>query len=746
MARRLAVPLLAVALWISAVATGIDSSATAASAPSYSVRGSVEQVAVTGASAGATVRLLDRDGNVVGREAADGQGAALFRDVAAGSGYRASVASDRSAPVTVTSTDDPPPESTYTSQHLQPGFGYITTRDGTQLSVNVSLPGPVDAGPYPTVVEYSGYDPSNPDRVQPASQIAHFLGYATVGVNLRGTGCSGGAFDFFEPLQSLDGYDAIETVAAQPWVANGKVGMVGISYPGVAQLFVAATRPPHLAAITPLSVIDDTYQVLYPGGILNDGFAVGWAHEREAAARPEADTWVRRRIDNGDEACRRNQVMRLQSADLDQKIRRLGRGATTEVATLAPANFVNRIDVPVFIAAAWQDEETGAHAADMLDRFAPNTVVKATLVNGMHADTLGPALLTRWAEFLDFFVARRVPTISPATRLVANAVLSAGSGGAVTLAPDRFDPATNYDTALASYEAEPPVRVLFDSGAGGPAGAPVPAFEASFASWPPPRTETRTWYFESDGELGASAPPIASSDPYTDEPSALPRTLASRAAAGGGLYGMEQYDWKPLPEHDAVSYLSAPLDTDTVMLGSGSVDVWLRSTAPDVDLEVTLSEVRPDGQETYVQSGWLRASRRALDEAASTPLQPVPTYRAADAAPLPRNQYSLVRVPLFPFGHVFRAGSSVRVAVQPPGGNRPKWAFRALPRTHPATNQVALGGAHASRVLLPVVTGVTVPTSRPACGSLRGQPCRDYVPTANARMANDDSASAEGPR
>src|SRR5436190_14804464 len=152
MARRLAVPLLAVALGISAVATGIDSWATAASAPSYSVRGSVEQVAVTGASAGATVRLLDRDGNVVGREAADGQGAALFRDVAAGSGYRASVASDRSAPVTVTSTDDPPPESTYTLQHLQPGFGYITTCDGTQLSVNVSLPGPVDAGPYPTVV------------------------------------------------------------------------------------------------------------------------------------------------------------------------------------------------------------------------------------------------------------------------------------------------------------------------------------------------------------------------------------------------------------------------------------------------------------------------------------------------------------------------------------------------------------------------------------------------------------------
>ena len=29
--------------------------------------------------------------------------------------------------------------------------------------------------------------------------------------------------------------------------------MMGISYGGISQLFVAATRPPHLAAIAPLS-------------------------------------------------------------------------------------------------------------------------------------------------------------------------------------------------------------------------------------------------------------------------------------------------------------------------------------------------------------------------------------------------------------------------------------------------------------------------------------------------------------
>ena len=139
------------------------------------------------------------------------------------------------------------------------------------------LPGPVEDGPYPTVVEYSGYSPSNPEQGAGFATLFQSLGYAYVGVNMRGTGCSGGSFQFFEYTQSTDGYDVIEAVAAQPWVDGNSVGMVGISYPGISQLFVAQTQPPSLDAITPLSVNDDTYQgTLYPGGILNTGFAANW--------------------------------------------------------------------------------------------------------------------------------------------------------------------------------------------------------------------------------------------------------------------------------------------------------------------------------------------------------------------------------------------------------------------------------------------------------------------------------------
>ncbi len=709
----------------------VGPSAGAAVERAFRVQGSVEQVAVTGAEKGATARLVSGS-RVVDERRVDRQGATLFRAVEPGAGYRVEIGGTRSREVTVADTTDTPDPSVFTAQQLGPGFGYIETRDGTLLSTNVTLPGPVENGPYPTVVEYSGYDPSNPDGRQPASGIAQILGYATVGVNLRGTGCSGGAFDYFEPLQSLDGYDVIETVAAQPWVAHGSVGMVGISYPGLAQLFVAATRPPHLAAIAPLSVLDDTYQTLYPGGILNDGFAVRWGEDRQADARPAASRWAQERIADGDATCRSNQALRLQSPDVAAKIAELGPDHVPADDALAPATFVDSIDVPVFIAGSWQDEETGGHFPEMLDDFAPGVVVKATLMNGVHSDSLGPEMITRWSEFLDFYVARRVPSISLVARALSGVFLSAAFGDGVTLPADRFDPATDYATALASYEAEPPIRVLFDSGAGGPAGAPIAAFETSAAAWPPPATAT-TWYFEPQGGLGADAPIAPTTDRYNYDPAAIPRTDAERPGAddGEGFASAPKYDWKPLPRGKAVAYVTDPLAADTVMVGTGSVDVWLQSTAPDVDLEVTISEVRPDGKETYVQSGWLRASYRALDTEKSTGLQPVHTYTKDDAEALPASELSLVRVPLFPFGHTFRAGSRVRIVVQPPGGNRPSWAFDALTYPKRVTNRIGVGGEHASRAVLPVVSGVDVPTPLPECGSLRGQPCRNYVAAAN---------------
>jgi hypothetical protein len=223
-----------------------------------------------------------------------------------------------------------------------------------------------------------------------------------------------------------------------------------------------------------------------------------------------------------------------------------------------------------------------------------------------------------------------------------------------------------------------------------------------------------------------TAPPEAGgADTYDYDPGAFART----DAAPGGRELSPRYDWRPVPAGKAVGYVTEPLTADTVLAGTGSIDLWVRATTPDLDFEVTISEVRPDGEETYVQSGWLRASQRALDARASTPLLPVQTHTRPDAAPLPEGKPTPVRVPLYPFAHAFRAGSRIRIVVQPPGGNRPAWAFASIDDR--ATVTVLRSKAHPSKVVLPVVAGVAVPTPLPACNSLRGQPCRKYVPLGN---------------
>src|SRR5919204_474019 len=186
-------------------------------------------------------------------------------------------------------------------------------------------PGPDSLPPYPTLIEYSGYGYANPaGPTNGIAVLANLMGFAVVDVNMRGTGCSGGAFDFFEPLQNLDGYDVVETIARQPWVRGHTVGMMGISYGGISQLFTAQLNPPHLAAISPLSVIDATATTLYPGGILNTGFAVAWAQERQQEAKPagphSGQPWAWKQIQNGDQMCQQNQVLHGEATDLVAKI------------------------------------------------------------------------------------------------------------------------------------------------------------------------------------------------------------------------------------------------------------------------------------------------------------------------------------------------------------------------------------------------------------------------------------------
>src|SRR5918992_581823 len=282
--------------------TTAGAGSASAAEPRFNAHGSVEQVYVTDLSPSEQVSLLNSAGTTIATRQANSLGGSLFRNVPPGNGYRVRAADGtESDPLTVLTTQSAPPSTDVYNQTIPPdGYGYLTTRDGTKLAIYVHPP-PVPAGPTPTLIEYSGYGYADPAGPQSGiSILANLMGFTVVDVNMRGTGCSGGAFDFFEPLQNLDGYDVIETIARQPWVLHNKVGMMGISYGGISQMFTAQTQPPSLAAIAPFSVIDQTQTTLYPGGVLNTGFAVAWAQERQKQAMPagpdSGQEWAHQRI------------------------------------------------------------------------------------------------------------------------------------------------------------------------------------------------------------------------------------------------------------------------------------------------------------------------------------------------------------------------------------------------------------------------------------------------------------------
>jgi uncharacterized protein len=573
-------------------------------------------------------------------------------------------------------------------------FGFVTARDGTKLRYNVVRPdGP---GPFPVVINYEGYGAGSNAGDNGVSVYQDRLlkrGYALMGLSVRGTGCSEGIFDPFVPTMGTDGYDAVEWAARQPW-SNGRVGMIGVSFGGLTQLFTAATRPPHLVAIAPSSALSDLYRdVAYPGGILNYQFTAFFiAIQRAAyfegggasneAAHPEcAPIYAQHEAANADPNYLGAKLV-LENPYADDS-----NGSTYTWPVRSAITGFKNIDVPMMYFGTWQDEQLPARIFESLGAFPHPERVWANLSNGEHGrDYFSPTDQQLTLDFLDRFVGREKNGFTQKVPHLAIAMETAIERNGLS-----NEPAWNITGSIKRGSLDQLGTVASAS------------------------------YLDSGGRLTDSAP----SGPQTGDSYAYPAPSSNEAEPGPAEQGhtTDQVAWKaPVPPGGAVAYTSAALAKDKVVLGPASLDLWLASTATDTDIQATITEVRPDGQEVYVQRGWLRASQRKLDPALSTAVRPYQTHRRADAQPLVPGQPTDMRVEIFPFAHAFRKGSRIRVWIEAPTEHTGLWAFTFTPQ--PATDTVLHDAAHPSRLVLGVLPGQVAQAPLPACDTLRNQPCR----------------------
>ena len=149
----------------------------------------------------------------------------------------------------------------------------VPMRDRVYLSTNVFRPAGFER--YPTILLRTPYDKGTSIAASGSYQSFVNHGYAVVVQDVRGRYKSGGNF---EPINQEinDGDDTLNWIASQAW-SDGKVGMYGGSYVGIAQWKAAMSHNPHLKAIFPYVSGDDDYRDRFysTGGALKLGQALG---------------------------------------------------------------------------------------------------------------------------------------------------------------------------------------------------------------------------------------------------------------------------------------------------------------------------------------------------------------------------------------------------------------------------------------------------------------------------------------
>jgi len=471
----------------------------------------------------------------------------------------------------------------------------VPMRDGVHLDTNVFHP--AGSGRYPAILLRTPYGKGADFPPGYASFIDH--GYAVVMQDVRGRYASEGVFNALRQ-EGPDGYDTLNWIAEQPW-SDGKVGMIGGSYLGIAQWRVAVLNNPHLKAIFPVvSGDDDYYDRFYSrGGAVKLGHRLLWLSQNltpGGLAKPKFGEYIGH--------------LPLRTSD---------RAATTRTlplfqnvlnhptydsfwSDLSVREKLNRVQVPVFAVGGWYDN----YVEGDLEAFA--ALHKPGRHDARHRILIGP-----WPHNM-------------------STPFAGVAFGDDSSAPIRAYQIAWFDHWLKGAPEEAGgytpwtwhhVRAEVDE-------APVHIFVMGVnrwrdeQEWPLARTRYTPIYLASRGHAntlkgdGALAwrHETTKPDHFTYDPRDPVPTMGGAVCCDPKIFPWGPMDQRLIEKRkDVLVYTSDPLKQKLEVTGTVRVVVYAATSAPDTDFTAKLIDVFPSGEARNLTDGILRLRyRHGLDK------------------------------------------------------------------------------------------------------------------------------------
>jgi hypothetical protein len=468
----------------------------------------------------------------------------------------------------------------------------VRMRDGVVLRADLWRP--ARDGRFPTLVYRTPYNKAPVFATYSLFRRAVERGYAVVAQDVRGRYASDGEYLPYQQ-EGQDGFDTIEWAAAEPW-SDGRIGTVGLSYPGAVQWLAAIEQPPHLLAMVPAMTFATPEHFWYSGGVWDNSWI----------------TWVWTNI-APDLRRRRNLPGPTTGAEARETWRTDGRA----MQRMLPLG-----KMPAFRGVADWYYEWMSHPAydpwwdwaDLTDKYDRVTAAVLNL-SGWHDEAYGPAGAT--TNFAGLVRARGGDARTARTQLIVGPWNHGISPMSRSRIGDRdMGPAAalDYDELVLRWmdrwvkglengvDREPPVRV-YAMGANAwrtgdawplPGGREVSLYLGGTAS--PGVAGSLSWSPPAGGGAAVfvSDPADPVTDPYAEQPG--------------------PHDYRALGDRaDVLVFETAPLDRDVEVVGPIEAELFLSTDRPDTDLWVKLLDVAPDGTAFNLMSPGLdvlRASHR----------------------------------------------------------------------------------------------------------------------------------------